>query len=260
MTDKILLIENTLENAEILYNSVNDETFPIIYSLITTKSELLEILQQKFKIINKIIFAFQPISGHIKYFLDNQPLFSNGKNENVDFIIEIIKFFQVKELDFLPIESLKQQNWISYFNLLKKETGVIINKTSLKHNLLKTFNTTKYLNSGIFSETDPLIFFSSTPQYLVIKNNFMYVTLSSNRIAQVSISNPNIINENFIVLPDGYNPKGIAIFNDTLFVASGNGSGLIGRYSLNKSGKSNWVKLPGYNLIEGLAYDGFLFV
>ena len=262
MTDNIILIENTLENAEILYNSVNNETFPIIYSLITTKSELLEILQNKFKKINKVILAFQPISGHIKYFLDNQPLFSNEKNENVDFIISLIKLFQVKELDFLPIESLNYSNWINYFNLLKRETGVIINKTTLKYNLIKTFKTTTTLNSGVFDDVDPLIFFNSTPQYLAIKNKFIYVTLSNNRIAEISILNPNIINENFIILPDDYNPKGIAIFNNFLYVVSGNGSGLIGRYSFNKSvpGKSDWVTVPGYNLFEGLACNGNLFI
>ena len=260
MTDKILLIENTVENAEILYNSVNNETFPIIYSLITTKSEILEILQKNFKTINKIIFAFQPISGNVKYFLDNQPLFSSGKNENVDFIISIIKFFQVKELDFLSIELLKQKNWISYFNLLKKETGVTINRNSLKNNLLKTFNTPRYLNSGTFDDKYPLIFFSSTPQYIVIRKDFIYVSLSNDRIAEVSISNPNNINENYIVLPNGYNPKGIVIYNDILYVASGNGSGFIGRYTFNKIGDSEWIKVPGYNLFEGLVCNGSLFV
>jgi len=260
MTDKILLIENTVENAEILYNSVNNETFPIIYSLITTKSEILEILQKNFKTINKIIFAFQPISGNVKYFLDNQPLFSSEKNENVDFIISIIKFFQVKELDFLSIELLKQKNWISYFNLLKKETSVTINRNSLKNNLLKTFNTPRYLNSGTFDDKYPLIFFSSTPQYLVIRKDFIYVTLSNDRIAEVSISNPNNINENYIVLPNGYNPKGIVIYNNYLYIASGNGSGFIGRYTFNKIGDSEWIKVPGYNLFEGLVCNGSLFV
>jgi hypothetical protein len=260
MTDKILLIENTLENAETLYNSVNNETFPIIYSLITTKSEILEILQNNFKTINKIIFAFQPISGNVKYFLDNQPLFSSEKNENVDFIISIIKFFQVKELDFLSIELLKQKNWISYFNLLKKETGVTINRNSLKNNLLKTFNTPRYLNSGTFDDKYPLIFFSSTPQYLVIRKDFIYVSLSNDRIAEVSISNPNNINENYIVLPNGYDPKGIVIYNNYLYIASGNGSGFIGRYTFNKIGDSEWIKVPGYNLFEGLVCNGSLFV
>jgi alpha-tubulin suppressor-like RCC1 family protein len=125
----VLLIDREVPDFQSVYDSVNDETLPIVYSNSSSKVELLTLLNTHFRNISRIGFFFA-FSGMTKMFLDSQPFFSNSEemkySENVEFIINIINKFGVKNIDFLACNTLNLPNWISYYNLLTKETNVVV--------------------------------------------------------------------------------------------------------------------------------------
>ena len=136
----ILLIDNNVENFNIFVDSVNSNTFPIVYSGISSKDELLALLQANFTFIPRIglVFASNP-DGSTKMFLDGTPLFLDEEvnplikreeeepySENVQFIINLIKEFSVKNIDYLACDTLCYSNWEDYYQLLTLETHVIV--------------------------------------------------------------------------------------------------------------------------------------
>ena len=50
----------------------------------------------------------------------------NTYSLNLQFIINLIKKFNIINIDYLVCYGLKYDNWIKYFNILNKETGVIV--------------------------------------------------------------------------------------------------------------------------------------
>ena len=110
----LLLIDGNVKDSELFVSSVNEYTFPIIYSSIYTKIKLLELLKTTlFSSIERIGIVFTSNSGSINTFLDCKPFFVNDDNEtstsyseNVEFIISIIKEFKVKKIR-LKIELIK---------------------------------------------------------------------------------------------------------------------------------------------------------
>jgi hypothetical protein len=63
-------------------------------------------------------------------FLDNKPLFDENESvpysENLQFIIDIIKQFKVKNIDYLACDTLKYQKYFDYYKLIEQNTGVIV--------------------------------------------------------------------------------------------------------------------------------------
>jgi alpha-tubulin suppressor-like RCC1 family protein len=126
----ILLIDRTVPDYQVFVDSVNDSTFYITYSYDSTKDQLLNLLQTNFSSIDRIGFVFSSNHGIPITFLDNVPFFSNDEtiiySENVNFLISIIKEFNIGTVDFLACNTLQYPNWVDYYNILTKETGVII--------------------------------------------------------------------------------------------------------------------------------------
>ena len=116
----VILIDSTVIDFQ-LYNNVN--TFPIVYSRMSTREQLLEILTSKFQNISRIA-----IIGHFTetpYFLNNEMLFSEDPvNTNTQFIIDLIKQFNVSHLDFLACGTLLSQKWTNYYTQLHNATGI----------------------------------------------------------------------------------------------------------------------------------------
>jgi hypothetical protein len=71
----ILLIDNSVIDYEIFVTSVNADTFPIVYSTSSKKTELLEVLTANFTTIDRIALCFTGEDGRIKKFLDNKSFF-----------------------------------------------------------------------------------------------------------------------------------------------------------------------------------------
>lgn len=130
----ILLISSCVTESQLFYDSVNNNTFPIIYSPDSDKNELIELLRNKFQDgIKRITFAFHDPLNNIKTFLDNKPFFDESdliKNqtafsETVTFLINLISEFKIKNCDFLACNTLQYSNWKKYYELLNKLTNVI---------------------------------------------------------------------------------------------------------------------------------------
>ena len=124
----IVLIDNSIQDSQMFFSSVNIDTFPIIYSYSSTKTELLKLLRFNFRTINRIAIAFTTNLNSIPFFLDNKTFFNktNSYNDNVNFIIDLIKEFSIKNIDFLGCNTLKFPMWINYYKILTKDTNVII--------------------------------------------------------------------------------------------------------------------------------------
>ena len=124
----VILIDSTVIDFQ-LYNNVN--TFQIVYSRMSTQEQLLEILTSKFQNISRIA-----IIGHFTetpYFLNNEMLFSEdpvNTNTNTQFIIDLIKQFNVSHLDFLACGTLQSQKWTNYYTQLHNATGIPIGASS----------------------------------------------------------------------------------------------------------------------------------
>ena len=71
----VLLIDSTVPDFQSVYDSVNDETLPIVYSNSSSKVQLLTLLNTNFKLISRIGFFF----ASLEMFLDSQPFFSDNE-------------------------------------------------------------------------------------------------------------------------------------------------------------------------------------
>ena len=148
----ILLIDGDVYQNDILYSSVNSNTLAIKYSINSSKKELEDLLTNNFTEINRIGFAFNDSLINSKQFIDGQLFFTpedldtskskfigdeniepennkqdiQGYSSNLQFVIDLIKKFNISNVDYLVCNGLKYDDWVKYFNVLNKETGVIV--------------------------------------------------------------------------------------------------------------------------------------
>ncbi len=118
----VILIDNTVPDFLTFFNSSNDNTYPIVYSSNDSRESLITILRSKFQSIERLSIAFVNDS-HNKLFLSNEMMLSNN---NKDFIISLIKEFNVKNIDYLGCNTLQYNSWELYYDDLHKETNVIV--------------------------------------------------------------------------------------------------------------------------------------
>jgi hypothetical protein len=139
----VLLIDSAVKDFNLFASSVNESTFPITYSTRSSKTDLLAVLQTNFTSIDRIGIVFSSnvfnetqknsklnanMGRDSKRFLDGKPFFGKeaANNENVDFLVSVIKQFGVKNIDFLGCNTLKSDTWNTYYSNLTKETGVLV--------------------------------------------------------------------------------------------------------------------------------------
>ena len=136
------MIDSSVKDYQTFVDSVNSSTFPIVYAASSTKTELLTLLQTVFKSIDRICIVFASNLGNIRLFLDNKPLFDENESvpysENLQFIIDIIKSFGVKNIDYLACDTLKYQKYLDYYRLLEQNTGVIVGASDDKTGNIKS--------------------------------------------------------------------------------------------------------------------------
>lgn len=113
----VLLIDGAVKDSHLFSSSVNESTFPITYSTRSSKTELLALLQANFTSIERIGIVFSSnvfsdnnknaklianMGRESKRFLDGKPFFGKdaANNENVDFLISVIKQFGVTPSHF----------------------------------------------------------------------------------------------------------------------------------------------------------------
>ena len=128
----ILFIDNSIDDLDKIIESINLDTFYIIYSGNSSKTDLLNVLQLVSN-INRIGFFFSLSEN--KIFLDLKPFYDplgnyNEENDstdsNFDLLVEIINLYNIKNVDFLACNTLQYQKWNDYYNALIEKTNVII--------------------------------------------------------------------------------------------------------------------------------------
>jgi len=283
---QILLIDNSLKDSDIFMNSVNTDTFPILYSASSSKTELLSLLQP-FTSIERIAIVFTSTLGNKKLFLDNKPFFTDGSatDENVDFLISVIKELNVKNLDFLACDTLTYDNWVNFYHKLSEETGVTVgasrDKTgniryggdwvmeSTNEDVEKIYFTTKieyytYLLDNLSWSTGLY-----GPLGLVIYDDSMYVTSygvgipDGTTISQISLADGSVTNPSWA---SGLSPApfSMTVYGDSMYVTIYNeeyDNGKISKISLQDGSIENdsWaseLNSPLYTVV----YDEYMYI
>ena len=240
----VLLIDNSVFDYQIVVNSVNETTFPIVYSMGSTKNDLLALLQAKFTTIPRIGFFFTSSSGQAKPFLDGEPLFVDDEtmpySTNMQFILDIITEFQVKNIDYLACDTLNYPNWKNYYDVLMNETGVTVGASSDQTGNI--FYGGDWVLESTNEDVELTYFTQSIEYYTYLLDNaswatlpnrsrgiingndgYFYVALVDNQIYKVPINNP----ASPISWYSGLlaTPIGMCIYNNYLYVANNNGFG-----------------------------------
>ena len=128
----ILLIFNEVQSYEQLVNSCNQNTLTIVYSIYSSKQELLEIVDLCPN-LNRLGIAFHDSQlNQPKLFLDNLPFFldsdlvENVYSPNTQFIIDLINNNKLQHIDYLACNTLNYSNWVQYYNIIYDKTGVTV--------------------------------------------------------------------------------------------------------------------------------------
>jgi hypothetical protein len=129
----IMLVDYSIVEAQMFYDSANSNTFPILYSYTSEKTELLSVLREKFKQgIKRIAFVFHDPSVLKKTFLDKTVFFNDSDlelnqttfSENVSFFKDLADEFSIENYDFLACNTLQYPIWKQYYELLHRLTNV----------------------------------------------------------------------------------------------------------------------------------------
>jgi len=167
----VLLIDRTVPEAQLFVDAVNADTFPILYSYNTTRAELLAILEQNFTTIDRLGLVFtSESSGRPKRFIEQAPFFTATEaaataspySANVEFIISLLRQFQIKNIDYLACATLAYPEWVNYFAILSRETTVIVGASNDKTGNLQ-YGGDWVLEST--SEDIELIYFTESIEY-----------------------------------------------------------------------------------------------
>jgi DNA-binding beta-propeller fold protein YncE len=277
----VLLIDNTVNDAQLFSASVNSSTMPITYSYNSTKTELLALLKSNFTAIDRIAICFTSGFGTSKIFLDNKSFFDS---ENIDFLVSLIKELGVKNIDFLGCNTLKYSNWKEYYKGLTTETQVIVGASNDKTGNIKyggdwiMENSSENIETVYFSKS--IIYYSylldtnipwatgfDGPVGLAIYEGYMYVAntgISSpgTTISKINLANGNIVDASWATGLDG--PVGLAIYEGYMYVANAGGfdpGTTISKINMENGDILDAIWATGLNGPVGLTiYEGCMYV
>jgi len=219
----ILLIDSNVPSYQTFVDSVNSVTFPIVYSILSSKESLLTLLQSGFTNIQRIGMVFTSGSGNSKPFLDRNLLFVQNEtegsySENLQFIINVIHQFGVKNIDFLACDTLRYSNWANYYAILTEKTGVTVGASNNKTGNIK------YGGDWVLESTsqniETVYFTKSIRYYTYLLDVPNWVTGLSNPVGIVfrsrdncvyALSNNGIITQIPISNPSSYNPAWVTL-------------------------------------------------
>ena len=193
-----------------------------------------------------------------------------------------MKEFSVKNIDYLACDTLNYPNWENYYQILSKETGVIVGASNDK-----TGNV-KHGGDWIMESTSQdveLLYFTKKIEYyqylldnltwatgldspvgLATSGSYLYATDNNNslggRISQIKLSDGSIFKSDWVTLGSNYYLIGLAISGSYLYVGSNyynsnTQEGRISKINLSDGSivKSDWA--TGLNsAVVGLAISG----
>ena len=223
----VLLIDEAVKDACIFSTSTNADTFNISYnstSRTNDKVRILEILRQLGGGIERFGFVFEMSTQSPK--LDSAPFFTKADistpsssattpatySENFAFLLGAIREFSIKRIDFLACDTLKERGWKKFYDILVKETGVIVGASN---------DATGNIKSGgdwVMETTNQdieLVYFTKSIKY------YKYVLGNGNGFVCVIKENNNIYGEGNITngqLGLGLNPYYMTLTDRTKFL------------------------------------------
>jgi len=126
----IILIDSQVSNYKLLFDSLNDDTFGIVYSYDISINTIQILIQNNFQnldtCLNRVAICCHEDETR---FLENKTFFSLNnesiKNENSQFIIDLLVKYKVVNIDFLACSSLKYYYWKSFYDLIENEVGSV---------------------------------------------------------------------------------------------------------------------------------------
>ncbi len=200
----ILFINDSVIDYQIFVDSANENTLPIIYSHTDTRIELLQILEKYVSEIDRIGIVFVCFGNRSELFLESTHFFQERSiyNANVDFIIDLVRRFSIKNIDYLACNTLQYPEWCKYFDILTNDTGVIIGASDDKTGNIKYGGDWLMESTGQEIEN---IYFNNTIiyyRYLLDNANVSMVITSNGNLygsgyngnGQLGLGNNNTIN------------------------------------------------------------------
>jgi len=271
----ILLIDSAVSESKLLYDSANKSTFPIIYSYYSTREELTTVLNQ-FTSIDRVSFVFHDSIKDGKLFIHAELFFQDPviASPNTQFLIDMIRTHNVKHMDFLTCNSLQYKNWVNFYDVLSKQTGVIVGASNdktgnLKHggdwilettneDILQTYFTDSILNynstlSSTISSDGGNIYIRQTSNNIQYKMNSdeTWTNLSSWPVMFVNTSSTpytNILTVSIV--------SDITIWSGTVSSPE-NGYFITGSQGITYDGSGYTVYVVGGFTYSGLIQNGF---
>ena len=285
----VLLIDIAVTDYQTFVDSVNASTLPITYSVLSIKTDLLALLQTYFTTIPRIGICFTANSGNMKGFLDNEPFFIEDEtvpySTNLQFILNIITEFQVKNIDYLACDTLNYLNWKNYYDILSNTTGVIVGASSDQTGNIK------YGGDWVLESTNEdieLLYFTQNIEYytylldnqswatstqglngavgIEFYNGYFYVTnFTNNTIVKINANNASDFQNPWFSASLVLNaPRGIVYYGGYFYVASSVGSTIT---QINANNPAIYTASWANNTTQGLSapigitvYNNYLYV
>jgi hypothetical protein len=277
----IILIHDEVYNYNQFYESANIDSYPIIYNTNSSKEELTSLFRNKFINIERIAFVFHNSGvNSLKSFIDNKPFFTyddleeNVYSDNLQYIIDIVKEFNIKNLDFLACNTLQYDNWKKYYNIIHKETDVIIGASNdltgninfggdwilestnedIK-NIYFTDNITEYqytLDTTIIQQNGGTI-------YIKQESSTSSIQYSSDNSNWTTINNANWPVQIINTLPSSSNVLTLLFNTDITFsstIGNTNGYFIIGSQYITINGNNKIVTIDSITSYPGLIQNG----
>jgi len=127
----VLLIDSKLS---VFTSYANSNSFPIVFNRNATKEQLIDLLQSKFKNIQRVAYIAYFHSDPV--FINNFSLFSDY---SISFFTQIVKQFTISNIDFLPCDTLNYPKWTAFYSSLLASTNnaIVIGASNDKTGNLK---------------------------------------------------------------------------------------------------------------------------
>ena len=196
----LLFIDQSVNDYQDFITYANPHTYTVSYSSNSSREGLLGFLKRNFISFQRIGMVFTSIGPLSNPFLDSQPFFRENESvpysENVQFVLNLIKEFGVKNIDYLGCNTLQYPNWVNYYSILSEQTDVVVGASN------DATGNIKYGGDWVMESTGEdieLVYFTSGIEYhkylldlgfssFVIRDGTVYGT-GNNSYGQLGIGN-----------------------------------------------------------------------
>jgi len=125
----ILFVHSSVSQLQVVSSA---STFTVVYDFASSTDEVLALMDMFTGLeIQRIGFAFH-YTGASSRFMNKDELFSESDlqggvySKNMQFMIDLINRFHVPHVDFFACNTLLDDSWKQYYQILQSETGVIV--------------------------------------------------------------------------------------------------------------------------------------